>query len=517
APAAVWGLARTAQLEHPGRIVLVDTDGSAAPASLVADALASGEPQVAWRAGGAVVPRLARAGVAAEGGGVLDPAGTVLVTGGTGTLGGLVARRLVESHGVRHLLLVSRRGPQAPGAAELVGQLAALGASVEVVAADVSERSVVDGLVNGVPVERPLTGVVHTAGALADGVFEAQSVERLDEVFAPKADAAWHLHEATKDLGLTAFVLFSSGAGVFGSAGQSLYGAANAFLDGLARWRADQGLPAVSLAWGLWAEASGLTGHLGEGDRARLARGGLAAMATEEALALFDAALGSPEALLVPTRLDRDALRKQAAAGELNPLLRGLVRAPRRTATAAAPTGDGREVLLRRLSAVGEAEQLRLLLDLVRASAAKVLGQSIDETVKPAQAFKEVGFDSLTSLRIRGSLTEATGVRLPATLVFDHPTPAAVAEHLRDRLGLVGSVAVPPVLLELDRLEQALAATAGASGASDGVRAQVAARLEALTARWAEPGEEPEAEGVDLGAASDDELFDLIDNELGLS
>ncbi|WP_049653974.1 beta-ketoacyl reductase, partial [Kitasatospora sp. MY 5-36] len=318
-----------------------------------------------------------------------------------------------------------------------------------------------------------------------------------------------------------AFVLFSSGAGVFGSAGQSLYGSANGFLDGLAGWRRERGLPAVSLAWGLWAQASGLTGHLDEADRARLARGGLAAMATEEALALFDAALRSSEAVLVPTRLDRDALRGQAAGGELNPLLRGLVRTPRRTAaTAGAPAGDGREVLFRRLSAVGEAEQLRLLLDLVRASAAKVLGQSIDETVKPAQAFKDVGFDSLTSLRIRTSLTEATGVRLPATLVFDHPTPAAVAEHLRDRLGLAGSVAVPPVLLELDRLEQALAATAGtagASGAPDGLRAQVAARLEALTARWAESGEEPEAEGVDLGAASDDELFDLIDNELGLS
>ncbi|MFE4394591.1 MULTISPECIES: type I polyketide synthase [Streptomycetaceae] len=521
AAAAVRGLVRTAQLEHPGRIVLVDTDGSAVPASLVADALASGEPHVAWRDGTAVVPRLARAEAPTGTGPVLDPAGTVLVTGGTGTLGGLVARHLVESHGVRRLLLVSRRGVAAPGAAELVAGLEALGAEVEVVAADVSDRSVVDDLVRRVPVERPLTAVVHTAGTLADGVFETRSAEELGEVFAPKADAAWHLHEATAGLGLAAFVLFSSGAGVFGSAGQSLYGSANGFLDGLAGWRRERGLPAVSLAWGLWAQASGLTGHLDEADRARLARGGLAAMATEEALALFDAALRSPEALLVPTRLDRDALRGQAAGGELNPLLRGLVRTPRRTAaTAGAPAGDGREVLFRRLSAVGETEQLRLLLDLVRASAAKVLGQSIDETVKPAQAFKDVGFDSLTSLRIRTSLTEATGVRLPATLVFDHPTPAAVAEHLRDRLGLAGSVAVPPVLLELDRLEQALAATAGtagASGAPDGLRAQVAARLEALTARWAESGEEPEAEGVDLGAASDDELFDLIDNELGLS
>ncbi|MFB7383243.1 SDR family NAD(P)-dependent oxidoreductase, partial [Kitasatospora purpeofusca] len=250
AASAVRGLVRTAQLEHPGRIVLVDTDGSTAPASLVADALASGEPQVAWRDGGAVVPRLARAEAPSGTGPVLDPAGTVLVTGGTGTLGGLVARRLVESHGVRHLLLVSRRGAGALGAAELVERLSALGASVEVLAADVSERSAVDALVAGVPTDRPLTAVVHTAGALADGVFEAQSAERLDEVFAPKADAAWHLHEATKDLGLAAFVLFSSGAGVFGSAGQSLYGSANGFLDGLAGLRREQGLRAVSLAWG---------------------------------------------------------------------------------------------------------------------------------------------------------------------------------------------------------------------------------------------------------------------------
>ncbi|MFE7639600.1 SDR family NAD(P)-dependent oxidoreductase, partial [Kitasatospora sp. NPDC057518] len=234
AAAAVRGLVRTAQLEHPGRIVLVDTDGSAVPASLVADALASGEPHVAWRDGTAVVPRLARAEARTGTGLVLDPVGTVLVTGGTGTLGGLVARHLVESHGVRRLLLVSRRGVAAPGAAELVAGLEALGAEVEVVAADVSDRSVVDDLVRRVPAERPLTAVVHTAGALADGVFETRSAEELGEVFAPKADAAWHLHEATEGLGLAAFVLFSSGAGVFGSAGQSLYGSANGFLDGLA-------------------------------------------------------------------------------------------------------------------------------------------------------------------------------------------------------------------------------------------------------------------------------------------
>ncbi|MGW3183032.1 type I polyketide synthase [Kitasatospora sp. NPDC001119] len=450
---AVWGLVRSVQQEQPGRIVLLGGEGTGFPAaavdpSVVGGLLASGETQALWRDGGVVVPRLARASApaSADGHGVLDPAGTVLVTGGTGTLGGLVARHLVESHGARRLLLVSRRGVAAPGAAELVAGLEALGAEVEVVAADVSDRSVVDDLVRRVPEGRPLTAVVHTAGALADGVFEGQPAGRLKEVFAPKADAAWHLHEATEGLGLAAFVLFSSGASVFGNAGQSLYGSANGFLDGLAGWRRERGLPAVSLAWGLWAQASGLTGHLDEADRARLARGGLAAMATEEALALFDAALRSPEALLVPTRLDRDALRGQAAGGELNPLLRGLVRTPRRTAATGAPADDAADFAAR-LAALPEREQHREVLDLVRSAAAAVLGHPSKNAVAAAQAFKEAGFDSLGAVQLRNRLARATGVRLPATLVFDHPTPLALARHLRSELlpePAAGPAAVPP-------------------------------------------------------------------------
>ncbi|WP_449273547.1 type I polyketide synthase [Kitasatospora purpeofusca] len=460
---AVWGLVRSVQHEQPGRVVLLGGEGVGFPAaavdpSVLGGLLASGETQALWRDGIVVVPRLVRAELPAEvaaevsaespsgAGPVLDPAGTVLVTGGTGTLGGLVARHLVESHGVRHLRLVSRRGAEAPGAAELVVGLEALGASVEVVAADVSQRPVVDELVRRVPAEHPLTAVVHTAGALADGVFEGRSAERLDEVFAPKADAAWHLHEATRDLGLAAFVLFSSGASVFGSAGQSLYGSANGFLDGLAGWRRERGLPAVSLAWGLWAQASGLTGHLGEADRARLARGGLKALATEEALALFDAALRSPEALLVPTRLDRDALRKQAAGGELNPLLRGLVRTPRRTAATGAPADDAADFAAR-LAALPEREQHREVLDLVRSAAAAVLGHPSKNAVAAAQAFKETGFDSLGAVQLRNRLARATGVRLPATLVFDHPTPLALARHLRSELlpePAAGPAAVTP-------------------------------------------------------------------------
>jgi hypothetical protein len=384
-----------------------------------------------------------------------------------------------------------------------------------VVAADVTDRETLRAVLSAVPAHQPLTAVVHTAGVLDDGVFGAQTPERVDTVFGPKADAAWHLHELTRELDLAAFVLFSSGAGVFGSAGQSNYAAANAFLDALAVSRREQGLPAVSLAWGLWEQASGLTGGLGADGTDRLReRGGQRALGTAEALALFDAALLADEPVLVPAGFDFGRLRVQAGAGELNPLLRGLVRAPRRTAAAAAPTGDGREALLRRLTAVGEEEQIRLLVDIVRDSAAGVLGQSVDETVKAAQTFKDVGFDSLTSLRIRNSLADSTGARLSATLVFDHPTPTAVARHLRDRLGLIDAVTVPPVLLELDRLEKALA---GTSETTDTLRAQVGARLEALAARWSDLGEEAQTGAVDLDVASDDEIFDLIDNELGLS
>ncbi|MFD8109716.1 type I polyketide synthase, partial [Streptomyces microflavus] len=520
---AVWGLVRSVQLEHPGRVVLVGSDEGPTVEGLAARVVACGEPQVVWQGGAAWVPRLVRVdepGVAgvpgvpgvAVSGGSFDPEGTVLVTGGTGTLGSLVARHLVAVHGVRHLVLVSRSGLGAAGAEALLADLTRAGARVDIVAADVSDREVLAGVLAGVDADHPLTGVVHTAGALADGVFDALTAGQVATAFGPKADAAWHLHELTRDLGLGAFVLFSSGAGIFGNPGQSAYGAANGYLDALARYRRERGLPAHSLAWGLWAEASGLTGHLDGRALDRLAEEGLQGLTTDEALALFDAALGSSEPVLVPTRLDYQALRAQAADGQLNPLLRGLVRTPRRTAATAPDDSAGHEALLDRLAVVGADEQLRLLVEVVRGSAASVLGQRVDETVRADQTFKEVGFDSLTALRIRNGLTQATGVRLPATLIFDHPTPASVAEHVRDRLGLVDAAAsVTPELLELDRLEKALGDSARAS---DELRVRISGRLEALTARWAVTVRE--ADGVSVDSASDDELFDLIDNELGL-
>ncbi|WP_260867609.1 SDR family NAD(P)-dependent oxidoreductase [Streptomyces sp. SAJ15] len=352
----------------------------------------------------------------------LDPEGTVLITGGTGGLGGLLARHLAERHDVRHLLLVSRRGPAAEGAAELVAELAGLGCEARVAACDVSDRGQLAGLLDSL--ERPLTAVVHAAGVLDDGLVEALTPERLVRVMRPKVDAAWHLHELTAGMELSAFVLFSSMAALIGSPGQANYAAANASLDALAQVRRVDGLPASSLAWGLWADATGMTGELDAGDVARLERMGVAPLSAELGLELFDQALGVDAALLAPVRLDSAALRGQARAGTLPALLRGLVRAPARRAES---TGGS---LAQRLAAVAEADREQVVLDVVRAQVAAVLGHASGAAIAPDRAFKELGFDSLAAVELRNRLTRATGLRLPATLVFDHPTPAEVTRYL---------------------------------------------------------------------------------------
>ncbi|TKS98840.1 type I polyketide synthase [Streptomyces lasalocidi] len=458
--APVWGLLRSAQSENPARFTVVDLDDRpASHATLpgaVATALAVNEPQVALRDGVVVVPRLARTDGPAQP--VVpdwDPSGTVLITGGTGTLGALFARHLVTRYGVRHLLLTSRRGAEAPGASELVAELAESGAAAEVVACDVADRGALAGVLAGIDPDHPLRAVVHTAGVLDDGVIGTMTPERIDWVMRPKTDAAVHLHELTREQDLTAFVLFSSIAGLFGNPGQANYAAANVFTDALARHRHAQGLPALSLAWGLWADATGMTGHLDEGERRRMSRSGVVPLSAEHGLALFDAACALDEPCVAPVQLDPPALRGLADAGVLPGVLRGLVRATARRA-ADQGGGDGGAVLVRRLAGLAEADRHRELLDLVRTQAANVLGHASSASIDPDHAFNELGFDSLTAVELRNLLNAATGLRLPPSLVFDYPTPTRLAEHLR--AGLEPEIgAVPHVDPEEAAVREALA------------------------------------------------------------
>ncbi|GLY47193.1 type I polyketide synthase [Lentzea sp. NBRC 102530] len=502
AGAAARGLVRSAQAENPGRFVLVDLDEADSSYQALTAALAAGEQELALRDGAAFTPRLARA-AAPEQPAVLDPDGTVLVTGATGTLGGLVAEHLVTRHGVRHLVLTSRRGLAAPGAEDLRDRLVASGAAVDFVACDVADRAAVAGLLAAVPAEHPLTAVVHTAGVLDDGTIASLTADQFDRVLRPKADAAQVLHELTRDLDLTAFVLFSSTGGVFGAAGQGNYAAANAYLDALAQHRKSAGLAATSVAWGLWASSGGMDADLTEADLQRMARAGVAPLTPAEGLGLFDIALGHDLAGLVPINLDTAVLRTQAAAGTLAPLLRGLVRVPARRATEAVSEASAAG----KLAGLTGADRDKALLDLVRGHAAAVLGYDSHTAVEPGRGFLELGFDSLTAVEFRNQVSAAIGVRLPATLIFDYPSPNALAQHL----GTVvpAEDVASPVHTELDRLAAALATAAP----DETERRHVAERLRSLLAEW-DSGASAEVTEDDLASVTADELFDLLDNEL---
>ncbi|MEU3552555.1 SDR family NAD(P)-dependent oxidoreductase, partial [Streptomyces longwoodensis] len=363
----------------------------------------------------------------------LDPHGTVLITGGTGTLGALTARHLATTHNTRHLLLTSRQGTAAPGATQLADELRNLGADVTIAACDTADRTALTHLLDSIPAEHPLTAVIHCAGTLDDALLTTLGQDQLDHVLRPKVDAAWHLHDLTRHLDLSAFVLFSSAAGILGGPGQANYAAANAFLDALAHHRHAHGLPATSLAWGQWQQASGMTGGLAAEDLARMSRTGLVPMSTDQGLSLFDTARMADEPLLIPLALDTGALRRQSSrTGLLPPLLGQLVGGvARRTAQSA---GRGQQsALARTLAGRSTNEQKAILLDLVRTHIATVLGHTTPDTINPDQPFKDLGFDSLTSVELRNRLTTATGLKLPATLTFDHPTPHALTHHLHQQ------------------------------------------------------------------------------------
>jgi polyketide synthase 12 len=516
-----WGLVRCAQAEYPGSLTLVDVDGERVSRGVLAAALDLHEPQVAIRQGAVLVPRLLPLGsdaqscatqsspgrlAAEDGDAALGPDCTVLVTGGTGRLGSLIARHLVVEHGVRNLLLTSRSGSRAPGAEQLLSELAALGAGVRIVACDVSDREQVRALLESVDRGYPLRAVVHAASTIDDGTIGSLTRGHLDRVLASKLDAAWYLHELTRETSLRLFVLLSSAAGVLGQVGQGSYAAANAFLDGLAAHRCAQGLPALSLALGPWEQDAARTNNLNRVDLARLARFGIRALSPKEGLGLIDAALRADRALVAPVRLALADLRVRARAGELPVLFRGLVRVP---AQALSPGTD--PVLVRRLVGSSDAERLRVTLQFVRAEAATVLGHGAAVSIDARRAFKEMGFDSLAAVELRNRLVVGTGLSLPVALLFEQPTPQLLAEHILDQLERPERITATTVKEELERLESML----GLVPDDDIERLEVSARLQLFFTGLREQGYlRGDLLDDEFASVGDEEIFDLIDQEL---
>ncbi|GAA4835498.1 hypothetical protein GCM10025787_14240 [Saccharopolyspora rosea] len=492
AHAALWGLVGSARSEHGDRFALVDTDEDAASVAALPAAAATGEPQLAVRAGAVRAPRLVRA--AATGSAPEAPdGGTVLITGGTGALGSRFARHLVAERGIRHLLLVGRRGPT-PDSAELERELTELGAqTVTTAACDVGDRDALARLLDAIPADRPLTGVVHAAGVLDDGVIGSLDPQRVARVLRPKADAALHLHELTEHLPLRWFVLFSSVAGALGAPGQGNYAAANTLLEALAYHRRAAGLPATALAWGYWEDTGGLTEAVDqEALAAQLRRIAMLPLRTEQGLALFDAASATGEPVLTTARVDVASLSERPT---VPPLLSGLVRSRKQRSSTGTGSTD-------RMAALSGPDREAALLDLVRDQVCAVLGRFTPDEIAPDRPLPELGFDSLTAIQLRTALAEATGLRLSPTVVFDHPTPEELARELGNRLAPADPepAATGVASAHLDSLETALEA------ADPQERDEVLARLGALLA-----AHRPD----DLAAASDEELFELIDDELG--
>ncbi|TMR20989.1 type I polyketide synthase, partial [Nonomuraea zeae] len=417
----------------------------------------------------------------------IDPEGTVLVTGATGGLGGPLTRHLVGELGARHLVLAGRRGPDAPGAPELAAELRELGAEVRLAACDVADPESLAALLAEIPDAHPLTMVVHAAGVVSGGIVGSLGTPELHTVLRPKVDAAWNLHEQTKQLGVRSFVLFSSLSSVFGNPGQANYAAANAYLDALAHRRRALGLPAVSLMWGVWETDGGMAELLDGSDRGRMGKAGVVPMSSEVALELFDAALDLDLPVVAPAEIDLSALR-------------GLTRAPARRAGPAEVSWPAR------LAGLTADEQHRLLLDLVREHVAAVAGHDSAEDIDPDLAFQDLGFNSLTAVELRNQLGEAIGRRLPATMVFDHPTATALAGYLRESLQPKESGGPGRLMADLESLESTL------DRLPEQDRQRAAARLRAIL--WKIDGDVPETDEIDLLSAEDEQLFQVLENEL---
>jgi polyketide synthase 7 len=457
----------------------------------------------------------------------------VIITGGTGMAGSAVAAHLVARHGVAHVVLVSRSGAAGAGTAELVGRLEDAGAQVSVVACDVADRAAVAELVAGLPDRYQLKGVFHAAGILHDGLITSLTQERVDAVLRAKVDGAWNLNELTQDLDLSAFVMFSSMAGIVGTPGQGNYAAANSFLDGLAAHRRARGMAGSSVAWGLWEQASAMTHHLADRDKARMTRVGLAPLATEHALRLFDAALLADRPVLVAARIDPASLADHRAA--LPPLLSRLVPRPsRRVIDEIGNAAPLTTTLVARLAGLTAEQRRGELVDLVRRSAATVLGRSDAPNAADIGAesvFRDIGFDSLTAVELRNRLKTATGLNLSPTLIFDYPTPVALAEHLGVRLAVTEAGADAGagserqnVMGRFDTIIRELQALLDQPDWKPEDKTHLTTRIQALLATLGTqldlyhslaPLDPLDSDDDDIRTATESQLFAILDEELG--
>ncbi|KOV67500.1 beta-ketoacyl synthase [Streptomyces sp. MMG1121] len=507
AQSQVWGLGRVAALEHPDRWGgLIDLPAEIGPqtvarlAALLGDA--GGEDQVVIRETGAYGRRLEHA--PARAGAPWKPSGTVLVTGATGAVGMAVARWLAAA-GAGHLLLTSRRGMDAPGAADLVAELTGTGAEVSLAACDVADREALAALLDSVPEKHPLTAVMHLAGVLDDGVLDALTPDRFTRVLAPKADAARHLHELTADRDLSAFVLFSSLTATVGGAGQANYAAANAYLDALAEHRRAAGLPATSVAWGPWG-GDGMAAHGTVRSAARAM--GMSLLAPDRALTALGRALDGGDTTVTVADVDWSVFAPAFTSSRPSALLSALPEARRGTGTQESAGADG---FAAKLAGLTGGERERALQELVCGQAAAVLGYGSADAVEATTAFRDLGFDSLTSVDLRNRISSAAGVPLPATLIFDYATPAALAKYLGTELA-GADTSVDSVVAELDRV----AARLGGLTAEDIEQGRITTRVQSLLSDLNKVlGQDADAVAGRLEDASADDVFAFIDNELG--
>jgi polyketide synthase 7 len=426
--------------------------------------------------------------------------------------GSALARHVVDRYGAAHVVLVSRAGADAQGVTELVGQLREAGVQVSVVACDVADRDALAAMLAKLPARYPLRGIIHAAGVLDDGLISSLTPDRMDGVLRAKVDGAWNLHELTRNMDLWAFVVFSSMAGIVGTPGQANYAAANSFLDGLIAYRRARGLAGLSLAWGLWEQASAMTAHLGDRDKARISRIGLAALSTEQALESFDAAMLADRPLVVAARVDRVALSDNADG--LPPLLRELAARPTRRIVADTDITASTTGLTARLDGLSDEARQRKLADVVCGNAATVLGLPSTADINAGSAFQDLGFDSLTAVELRNRLKTATGLTLSPTLIFDYPTPAVLAAHLNQQLATTTDR--PSPMVRFNDIVRELRALLEQPDWKPADKARLTERIQGLL-NSVTPADEADLDHLDddLQAATESQLFAILDEELG--